>query len=129
MPEIIIEPSSPCLISPQSQYKVHRKLGESKHPVYLISISDKFFAMKIFSFDSPLFSRETRVTSLSHPSLATPTLTIQEAKSLPGASQNPQVTKFYSLTFSEYCPNGDLHSLIIDRRMRLSEVVARTYFR
>lgn len=90
-------------------------LGDPKNKpkVFKTSLSNKFYAVKVFQRNMPKFLRESSFAKLSHPNLLTPSIVGENASS--------------SLILTEYCEFGSFINFI--SKLKLTEKLARTYFR
>jgi serine/threonine protein kinase len=106
-------------------FDLHMRLSEvSKYETFLVSHNNSYFALKNFKDKTYQFDDEARFRTLSHPRLATPLLA-----SSGHFSEFSTISKSCNFILTEFCPNGDLFSLLMEKKILLNEKMARYYFR
>jgi len=125
------KPNSACSDenTPPFEFKIEKRLGSAKFRVYLAlhKIEKKYYALKAFPYSKEglniRYVKETKLAKLSHLHLCKITHTIPERSIV----SNEVIQKFSFLGL-EYAPYGDFYELFNDKKIRLTEKLARTYF-
>jgi len=119
----------PQIRSKNLEITVFKMLNKGKFPVYLSKAisTDTICAMKVFPYEgsniSKHFTNEARFANLSHPNIISVMHDEKESDLIIGY----RIQKI-SFTLMEYAPNRDLYDAVMDIKMKLDEMVIRTYF-
>mmetsp|Transcript_39955 Transcript_39955/g.35664 ORF Transcript_39955/g.35664 Transcript_39955/m.35664 type:complete len:178 (-) Transcript_39955:1206-1739(-) len=121
--------SEPKIAIPDD-YKIIKKLSETKNDVYLIYSpkQHKQYVMKVFEFEdgqpSDFYLNEKRFSFLQHISLYQPLFCVdRKVWDLSGDQKFES-----SIIFSDFATHGSLYDLIFEKQIMLPEKVIRTYF-
>lgn len=95
---------------------------QGKFKIYKVAYGKYYFALKDFGTDTAQFEREARFQQLSHENLLTPVLA-SEGYMTYSTNEN------FKFILTQFCPNGDLFTLLVEKEIQLEEKLARTYFR
>jgi serine/threonine protein kinase len=119
----------PKIRSKNQEITIFKMINKGKFPVYLSKTisSDTICAMKVFPYEGPNvskhFTNEARFVNLSHPNIISVMYDEKESDLIIGY----RIQKI-SFTLMEYAPNRDLYDAVMDIKMKLDEMVIRTYF-
>jgi len=102
-------------------------INKSRFSLYLVQVSEKKYAMKIFPYDKGQISNSFRIEAsfswVDHPSIIK-MVNVQPHKKV---SENKTIIDA-SYIIMEYAPYGDFADLIIGDKFPKDEVLVRTYF-
>jgi serine/threonine protein kinase len=102
------------------------KVAHGKFPIFLAKSKDakSFYAVKIFPYSHKNFLNESRFLGLSNPNVLPPLVC-----SPISCPPDPKMSGAQSYILMDYAINGDLFSLIFEKKIKLEETLIRTYFK
>lgn len=111
-------------------FRLLKKLSQTKFPVFLAYCPsvDNYFALKVFCYEdgeiSPYFLNEIAFSNLMHKNI----ISILSHQIESQFINQEEAALQSSFLVMEFAPHGDFFDLLISNRVRLDEILVRTYF-
>jgi len=128
-------PFLPCAPQQNSdgmkEFTLLKKLSQTKFPVFLAHCPnlDNYFALKVFAYEdgevSPYFLNEIAFSNIRHRNIISILHHQTESEFF---SQETGAAHKSSFLVMEFAPYGDFFDLLISSKVRLDEILVRTYF-